>query len=346
MNILVLFGGCSPEYSVSLQSAAGVVRNMDREKFTPVLVGITEEGYWYHFSGSVDRLADGSWQRDLSCKPAVLSPSRGEQNLLVFEGEQVKKIPIDAVFPVLHGQNGEDGTVQGLCELKGIPVVGCGMLSSALCMDKNRAHKLAEQAGVTVPRSFLLEQGFSQETALKQADELGYPLFVKPVKAGSSYGVAKVSKREDLLPAVAAAFSYGDEVIVEEAVPGFEVGCAVMGNRELVTGEIDEVELLDGFFDFTEKYNLVTSKIHVPARIPPEKAREIKETAKTIYRALGCRGFARVDLFLAPSGRIVFNEVNTIPGFTAHSRFPSMMKAAGMPLKEVVTKAITLAVKP
>ncbi|MBC8559980.1 D-alanine--D-serine ligase VanG [Fumia xinanensis] len=344
-NVLILFGGCSPEYNVSLQSAAGVIRSMDREKFTPVLVGISEEGDWYHFSGSIDSIADGSWQADKSCAPAALTPSRGERYLLVFEGEQVKKIPVDTVFPVLHGQNGEDGTVQGLCELKGIPVVGCGMLSSALCMDKDRAHKLAKLADVTVPRSFLLQQGFCPEEALNHADSLGYPLFVKPVKAGSSYGVAKVSKRENLLPAVGAAFSYDDEVIVEEAVPGFEVGCAVMGNRELVTGEIDEVELADGFFDFTEKYNLITSKIHVPARIPPEKSRKIKETAKTIYRALDCRGFARVDLFLTPSGEIVFNEVNTIPGFTAHSRFPSMMEAAGMPLKEVVTKAIELAVE-
>lgn len=345
-NVLVLFGGCSPEYSVSLQSATGVIRQMDREKFTPVLVGITREGDWYYFTGEIDCIADDTWQNGPGCMPAILSPSRKEHSLLVFKGKTVKKIPVDGVFPVLHGQNGEDGTVQGLCEMAGLPVIGCGTLASALCMDKDRAHKLAEKSGVAAPRSFPLEQGFDETKALEQAELLGYPLFVKPVKAGSSYGVTKVSEQENLLPAVTAAFSYDSEVMVEEAVPGFEIGCAVMGNKELITGEIDEVELADGFFDFTEKYNLITSKIHVPARISPAKAQEIKETAKMIYRALGCRGFARVDLFLTPSGKIVFNEVNTIPGFTVHSRFPRMMEAAGLTLKEVVTRAIELAVEP
>ncbi len=345
MNILVLFGGCSPEYSISLQSAASVIRQMDREKFTPILVGITREGDWYHFTGDVKSIADGTWQQGVSCAPAALTPNRSEPYLLVYKGEATQQIPIDVVFPVLHGQNGEDGTVQGLCALKGIPVVGCGPLASALCMDKDRAHKLAQKAGIFVPRSFLLQPGFEEENALKKADALGYPLFVKPVKAGSSFGVVKVAEENGLLPAIRDAFSYDGEVMVEEAVPGFEVGCAVMGNRELFTGEIDEVELADGFFDFTEKYNLITSKIHVPARISPAKAVELKEAAKEIYRALGCRGFARVDLFLTPRGQIFFNEVNTIPGFTAHSRFPSMMKAAGMPLKEVITRAIQLAVE-
>ena len=343
MNIAVLFGGCSSEYGVSLESASGVLSHMDRRKYNPVMVGITPDGGWYHYTGSVSDIAGGNWFQPQYCTPALISPDRRLRALLIFELGGIREIKLDAVFPVLHGKNGEDGTVQGLCQLAGLPLVGCGTLASALCMDKDRAHKLAEKAGVSVPRSFLLEKGWNRDLALKRAGELGYPLFVKPVKSGSSFGVSKIASPAELPEAVDKALEYDDRAMVEEAIPGFEAGCAVMGRNRLITGEIDEIELRDGFFDFTEKYNLVTSSIHVPARISPERSEELKRTAKTIYRALGCGGFARVDMFLTPDGRIFFNEVNTIPGFTAHSRFPSMMKAAGMSLEQVISKAIELA---
>lgn len=342
-KIAVLFGGCSPEYSVSLQSAHGVITHMDREKYEPVLVGITPEGDWFHYTGEVDRIGADTW-REGPCAPAAVSPSRGERALLVFGDRGVERIRLDAAFPVLHGQNGEDGTVQGLFRLAGIPVVGCGVLASALCMDKDRAHKLARAAGVDVPASAVLKRGQTGE-APALGDKLGYPLFVKPVKAGSSYGITRVTGPEQLPAAVDLALQYDDEVILEEAVSGFEVGCAVLGNETLTMGEVDEIELSGGFFDFTEKYTLKTSAIHVPARISAEQARQVKKAAGTVYRALGCRGFARVDLFLEPSGRLLFNEVNTIPGFTAHSRYPSMMKAAGLSLEEVVTRVIELGVE-
>ena len=252
---------------------------------------------------------------------------------------------IDAAFPVLHGKNGEDGTVQGLLELAGIPVAGCGTLASALCMDKDRAHKLAAVEGIRTPKSFVFGRNMDMGTAAVKAAEIGYPLFVKPVKAGSSYGVAKVYDAEGLPGAVESAFAYDEKVIIEEGVTGFEVGCAVMGEDVLTVGEVDEIELSDGFFDFEEKYTLKTSAIHVPARIPSEKAEEIKRTAKKIYRALDCRGFARVDMFLSDAGEIVFNEVNTIPGFTAHSRFPNMMKAAGISFGQIITAVIERAVE-
>lgn len=343
-NIVVLFGGCSPEYGVSLESASGVLEHIDLKKYRPVPVGITREGDWYWFGGDWKEIGADTWADSERLAPAALSPNRSEHALLVFRESGVERVPVDGVFPVLHGGNGEDGTVQGLCELAGIPLVGCGTLASALGMDKDRAHKLAALAGVAVPASFVLEPDFAAEEALSRAEGLGYPLFVKPVKAGSSFGVTRVAGPEDLLAAVNGAFRYDGEVIVEEAIPGFEVGCAVMGHREPVVGEVDEIELAGGFFDFTEKYNLITSQIHVPARIAPEKAGEIKEAARKIYRALGCRGFARVDMFLTPEGKIVFNEVNTIPGFTAHSRFPSMMAAAGISFEAVLDRVIGEAV--
>lgn len=343
LNIAVFFGGCSPEYSVSLSSASGVILNLDREKYNPLMIGITKEGAWYYYTGPVDKLLDDTWLNPQDCTPAVLSPNRGEQCLLLLEQNGVSRIHLDAAFPVLHGQNGEDGTLQGLIELAGIPLAGCGTLASALSMDKDRAHKLASLAGIQVPLSTVLEKGDSLEQARTFAAETGYPLYVKPVKAGSSYGVTKVSDSSKLAAAIELAFEYDNQVIIEENIDGFEVGCAVLGNRELIVGEVDEIELSSGFFDFTEKYTLKTSAIHVPARIAPEKALEIKEAAKRIYRALGCSGFARIDMFLTPDGRVVFNEANTIPGFTSHSRYPGMMKAAGYSFKEILTRIIELA---
>ena len=343
-SILVIFGGCSPEYSVSLESATGVLSSIDRERYDVVTVGITKAGDWFYYDGPVEAIENDAWAGSGYCAPCAVSPDRSVHELLVF-GDKPRRIHIDAAFPVLHGRNGEDGTVQGIFELAGIPLAGCGVLASALCMDKARAHALVSLAGVRVPRAIHLEPGFDHAALLESAGEIGLPLFVKPVRAGSSYGITKVSEITKLLNAVDYAFRFDDQVIVEEAIPGFEVGCAVMGSRELVTGEIDEIELSRGFFDFTEKYNLITSQIHVPARISREKSDELKQTAMTIYKALYCRGFARVDMFLTPGGDIVFNEVNTIPGFTPHSRFPSMMKAVGVTFTQVITRAIELALE-
>ena len=344
LNIAVLFGGHSSEYSVSLESAYGVVSHMDPIRYTPILIGISPEGQWFHYTGELRKIPEDTWCDPADCAPAVVSPDHLAHELLVMGKNGVEKIRLDAAFPILHGKNGEDGTVQGVFELAGIPLVGCGVLASALCMDKDRAHKLAHAAGVAVPASFVLEKGTEGDQALAWAELLGYPLFVKPVKAGSSFGVTKVVDRGGLSDAIKLAFAYDDQVILEETISGFEVGCAILGNDVLTVGEVDEIELSGGFFDFTEKYTLKTSAIHVPARISPAKAEEVKRTAQTIYRVLGCRGFARVDLFLDGDGRIVFNEVNTIPGFTAHSRYPNMMKAAGMPFEQVISAVIELAV--
>lgn len=334
-NVLIFFGGCSSEYSVSLSSASGVLLNLDSNRYNPVSVGITREGKWYYYTGSTEKILEDTWQNEADCTPAALSPSRGDCCLLLLRETGTERIPIDIALPVLHGKNGEDGTLQGLLELAGIPLAGCGVLASALCMDKDRAHKLAGLAGIRVPRALVVDAQTPQ--AVDFAREIGYPLYVKPVRAGSSYGVTKVNTPDELIPALSLALQYDTLVILEENIEGFEVGCAVLGSSDLIVGEVDEIQLSGGFFDFTEKYTLKTSSIHVPARISPEKSAEIKEAAKCIYRALGCSGFARVDLFLTPAGEIVFNEVNTIPGFTAHSRYPGMMKAAGYSFTKILT---------
>ena len=236
--------------------------------------------------------------------------------------------------------------MQGLLELAGVPIIGCGALSSALCMDKDRAHKLASLAGVQVPKSVVFPRDTPFSTVEQAASSLGWPLFVKPVRAGSSFGVSRVTGPEQLADAVREAFRHDREILLEEAIPGFEVGCAVMGKETLTVGQVDEIELTQGFFDYTEKYHLETSRIYCPARIAPEQAAEIQETAKRLYRALDCRVFARVDLFLTPAGEIVFNEINTIPGFTAHSRYPRMMRAVGWEFGPLVNHLVELGVEP
>lgn len=338
-NILVIFGGCSPEYGVSLQSAAAVIRNIDREKYMPVLVGITREGDWYYYEGNTEDIENDTWWKG-DCARAVISPDRSRHELIVIGSEENRYIELDAALPVLHGKNGEDGSVQGCLSIAGIPVAGCGILASALCMDKDRAHRLVGAAGVRVPESIVADSMKDMEPVAEFAKPMGYPLFVKPVKAGSSFGITKVAQESELYEAVKKAFEYDDCVIVEENIDGFEVGCAVLGTDKLVVGEVDEIELSEGFFDFTEKYTLKTSKIHVPARVDAQTADRIKETARKIYRTLGCTGFARVDMFLTGDGDIVFNEVNTIPGFTEHSRYPGMMRAAGIEFKEVIDKIL------
>lgn len=347
-NVAVIFGGCSPEYGVSLESASAVIANIDREKYQPVLVGITREGSWYFYGGPVDAIRNDAWHQEKYCIPAVISPSRKQGGLLICDGDGMMRIPLDLAFPVLHGQNGEDGSVQGLCSMAGISLAGCGILASALCMDKDRAHRMVQTIGVRTPRSLVFaktEWEQMQEACGAFVRAVGFPIFVKPVKAGSSYGITKVNEADRLEQAVKEAFGYDDEVILEEYIDGFEVGCAVLGKEELRTGEVDEIELSQGFFDFTEKYTLKTSAIHVPARITQKKAEKIKETAKRIYRCLGCEGFARVDLFLTFNGELVFNEVNTIPGFTEHSRYPGMMRAAGMSFPQVIEEILKEAQK-
>lgn len=339
-TIALIFGGCSPEYEVSLQSAYAVITHIDRHKYTPILIGISRDGDWFLFSGSPEELVDDTWCNADDCSPVTVHLSRTEHNLLLIKNDKVEAIHIDAVFPILHGRNGEDGTVQGMFELMDIPVIGCGVLASALCMDKDRAHKLVGAAGISVPKSLVIKKGADVQTVLMKAEQIGYPLFVKPVKAGSSFGITKAADSDELPAAIKKAFEYDEEIIVEECISGFEVGCAILGKENLTIGEVDEIELSDGFFDYTEKYTLKTSAIHVPARVDNETAGRIRQAAGTIYRALGCSGFARVDMFISDSGEIFFNEVNTIPGFTTHSRFPNMMKASGISFEQIISTAI------
>ncbi len=336
LKIAILFGGCSEEHDVSVKSATEIATSIDTDKYAPIYIGITRSGTWK----TCERPC-ADWEVR-SGRRAVISPDRETHGLLVVEGDECRSVHIDAVFPVLHGRSGEDGAVQGLLELSGIPYVGCGIQSSAICMDKSLAYVVARGAGIETP-------GFS---VLHGADvvapgEHAYPVFVKPARSGSSFGVTKVECPDDLAAAVAAARHYDDKVLIEQAIVGTEVGCAVLGRSpELVVGEVDQITLRHGIFRIHQEAQpekgSENAVITVPADLPEAKGEQIQEAAKDIYTALGCEGLARVDMFLQPDGRIVLNEVNTLPGFTAYSRYPRMMAAAGISLSDVIDRCISL----
>lgn len=346
-KIAILFGGNSPEYPVSLKSASAIIKGLDENRYDKILMGITRDGSWYRYYGDINNIEEDTWHINTTdCVPVSILPDPKLHGIMELTKDGYTFTSLDAVFPVLHGRNGEDGTVQGLIELAGIPLIGCDTLSSALCMDKNRAHMLVSQAGINTPKAVILTNVISEQKLFKLIRKLKYPLFVKPVKAGSSFGITKITEDDQLMSAVNLAFNYDNEVIIEENIEGFEVGCAILGSHDLIIGEVDEIELSDGFFDYTEKYTLKSSKIHMPARIDTDIANHIKKTAALIYKTLGCKNFARVDMFLTPDKQIVFNEVNTIPGFTSHSRYPNMLKGIGLSFSEILDKLIESATNP
>ena len=336
----IIFGGRSEEHPVSLRSAREVARNLDPEKYEPVWIGMTKSGSW--------RLCDGpgeGWENGDS-RPVVLSPDVGTHGLLVLEdGEQGRygTVRLDVVLPVLHGPYGEDGAIQGLLELSGIPYVGCDIQSSALCMDKSLAYVVARSAGIATPAFWTVSADETVDPA-----RLTYPVFVKPARSGSSFGVTKVSREKELPDAIRTARQYDTKVLIEEAVAGSEIGCALLGNEsDLIAGEVDRIALSHGFFRIHQEDAPETGSDNSTAIVPadiPEGARDlVRETAKAVYRALGCSGLARVDLFLKENGEVVLNEVNTFPGMTSYSRYPRMMAAAGLPLSEVIDRAVSLA---
>lgn len=342
-KIGVIFGGCSPEYGVSLESSYSVINSIDKEKYDVILIGITQKGDWYKYEGNVEDIKENKWQENGKCTKVLISTNKADRGIIeIQDNKTTNLIKLDAIFPVLHGKDGEDGAVQGLIQLSGIPLIGCSILSSSLCMDKYLSHKLVESYGIKVAKNVVINNNTEKNVIKEKLSKLMYPLFVKPMRAGSSFGITKVENESEIDKALLEAFKYDTELIIEENVDGIEIGCAVLGNDNLTVGEIDEIELSEGFFNFTEKYTLKTSKIHVPARIDEETKKRAKETAKQIYKILKCKDFARVDMFLTPNGDIYFNEINTIPGFTSHSRYPSMMKEIGITFDKLIDTLISI----
>ena len=342
-NVLIIFGGNSNEYEVSLKSASAVIENIDKNKYNIITIGITQEGKWLRYNGTTEKLKNNTWYKDKGCKEAFILPCTSHKGFIEIEDYKFKIVPVDVVFPILHGKFGEDGTLQGLLELSGIPFVGCKTLSSAVCMDKAIAHNIAAKSGIKVTKSVIIYD--KDEDAVKkiQGQNMKFPMYVKPAKSGSSIGVSRIMSMEELSKALDEAFLHDNKVVIEEGIDGFEVGCAVLGSKNIIVSGVDEIELFNDFFDFNEKYISTTSKTHGIARIEQAKAEEVRKIAGKIYKVLSCEGMARVDMFIDKNGEVFFNEVNTIPGFTASSRYPKMMDLIGLDYTKLIDKLIDVA---
>ncbi len=350
LSVCILFGGMSPEHEVSLRSAESVLNNIDKEKYNIFPVGITKEGDWILFGGKdYSMLPKGTWKTHPDNRRAAISPVRG-QGLLSFEGDCVVRERIDVVFPVLHGENGEDGAMQGLLQLAGIPYVGPHIAASAVAMDKTLTKLVADQAGVPQAAWHLVRGGDLNNHMDNTLDTLekrfSYPMFVKPAGTGSSVGVSKAADREALSAALMAAAAFDDKILVEEFIHGREVEVAVMGNDNPVASICGEIDSGAEFYDYEAKYVTDTSVAYIPARISEEVAEQVRESAVKVYSAIGCQGLSRVDFFVTyEDNRVVFNEINTLPGFTSISMYPKLFAASGIPYSELIDALLNLAVE-
>ncbi len=348
-KVLVVFGGVTSEHDVSTVSAKFVIENIPQYKYQVSMLGITKKGEWFKYTGDTKNLPEDKWTEDKeNLTKAFISPDAATHGLVVFTDEGVKTEYIDVVFPVMHGKNGEDGTIQGLLQMAGIPYVGCDCASSAVCMDKTLTNTVADCAGI--PQAKWLgvtkyEYSLDEDKFLDKAEEyLGYPIFVKPANAGSSVGVTKVSSRDNFKEAMITAFNEDNKLVLEEGIVGKEVECAVMGNDEPIAGQVGELVPANEFYDFEAKYISDASELFIPARLSDEMLEKVKEAACNAYKALGCSGLARVDFFVRESdGKIMLNEPNTLPGFTSISMYPKLMNAAGYESGELLSKLIEYA---
>ena len=349
--VVVLFGGMSSEHEVSCVSAGTFVDNLDPSRYEVLTVGITKEGRWLCTEASSAQMADGSWEELPGNMPCVISPDRADHGMILFAPSgQVEKLHVDVVIPALHGLWGEDGTVQGLLELAGIPYVGCGVLASAACMDKAVANALFEANDIPhtkwlAANRWQIESDLEGVCAGVEA-KLGWPVFVKPANAGSSVGISKVSNREELKKAIALALENDRKVVFEAFVDGQEVECAVIGSDPAVATRPGEILAGAEFYTYDDKYKNGVSQTVIPAHLPEEKLDEVKTYAAMAYTALGCEGLARCDFFVEKgTGRVMINEINTFPGFTSISMYPKLMEHEGLPVPALIDRLIELALE-
>jgi D-alanine-D-alanine ligase len=337
----------SSEHDISCISAKGIITNLDYNKYNVVLIGIAKDGRWFIFNDDVNLLPEDKWIYSKSLVPAFISPDTSVHGIVTSRGEIIK---LDVVFPVLHGKNGEDGTVQGLLQLAQIPYVGCDATASGVCMDKAVTNAVADAWNIPQAKWCAVNQyeyRLNPDTALDNAiEKLGLPIFVKPANAGSSVGISKAHNKEELARAMEVAFKEDKKAVLEEFIDGFEVECAVMGNTNPVAAEVGQIVAAAEFYDFDAKYNNPQSELHIPALIPEEKRNEVRTQAVKAYKALGCEGLSRVDFFVTrDDGRVLLNEINTIPGQTPISMYPKLFEAVGIPYGELINRLINLALE-
>ena len=340
-KLAVLFGGQSHEHPVSLMSATSVLNNLDK-KYDVFMVGITMDGRWYHFQGEIDEIANDTWENNPDNEEVILSTSPQAHGFYLLNQHRYEYV--DAIFPVLHGRGGEDGTIQGLCQLNGIPCVSCDLTSSAIAMDKEYTHIICEAYGIPMAKYRVLHRSHHAEypelfNELSQS--LGLPFYVKPSKEGSSFGAHKVEDYNHFVVFVEDAFHYDEKILAEEFISGTEVGCAILGEDK--TGVVYEVVVETEMYGFAEKYDGYKTNIYYPSiNLSQHQMDIVKELSLKVYHALGCTVMGRADFFASENGRIIFNEINLIPGFTSHSLYPSMFIADGMDYTTLLNELIEI----
>ena len=347
-RIAVIFGGKSSEHEVSRISATYVINTIPRDKYEIYTIGITKKGRWLLYSGDTSAIADGSWENHPDNATAFIAPAPSLSGMVVVRPGRTEIIRLDVIFPVLHGKNGEDGTIQGLFEMSGIPYVGCGVLASAACMDKAVTNILLEKAGIDQAAFiwfYSYEYSDAPDKIVERTErELGaYPLFVKPANAGSSVGISKAHNREELIRAIETAAREDGRIVIEECINGLEVECAVLGNEKPFASVPGQIAPASEFYDYDEKYNNAASKLYIPAHISDETAKKLRATAIKAYTMIGCSGLSRVDFFVTEEGRILLNEINTLPGFTSISMYPKLMAASGIDGVQLIEELIKYA---
>lgn len=348
--IAVLFGGASSEHEVSRRSATSIIENIDKEKYEIVSIGITKSGEWFQYTGDISKIFDGEWENDAkNKKKAFFSPDTSIGGLVVTENDAFSIIKIDAVIPVLHGKNGEDGTIQGLLQLAKIPFVGCNLLSSATCMDKIDTNIILTYAGIKKAKfAFITENDFKidEKKCINHIEKTlpNYPLFVKPSNAGSSVGISKVTSRDGLIKAINTALCEDSRVLIEENILGQEVECAVLGNENPIASIVGEIAPANEFYDYEAKYINDNSKLYIPAHISDKTSDKIREIAIKAYKTMGCSGLCRVDFFVEKNNNEIYlNELNTFPGFTSISMYPKLFENTGIPYPKLIDSLINLA---
>jgi D-alanine-D-alanine ligase len=323
VRVAVLAGGRSSEHEISVASARSVVAALDPDRYETVVVGIDKEGRW--------ELAPGL--RELAGSSVETLPVVAASPPAATLGQ------VDVVLPILHGPFGEDGTVQGLLELAGVPYVGAGVAASALCMDKDLFKAVLRDRGIPVASNVTLREGDEPQ------HDFDYPVFVKPARLGSSVGISKVRSVDELGPAVELARRHDDKVLIEEGVDGVEVECGVLGNRDPIASVVGEIVAHADWYDYAAKYDEGGMDLVIPARISPESDERVRELAVESFVATECEGMARIDFFVRPDGEVVVNEINTIPGFTSTSVYAKLFEAAGIPYAELLDRLIELALE-
>ncbi|MEG3134515.1 D-alanine--D-alanine ligase [Rouxiella sp. T17] len=349
LRVGIIFGGKSSEHEVSLQSARNIVDAMDKQRFDVTLLGIDKQGEW-HINDASNYLINAE-------NPALIALNRSNQQVALIPGLEKNQLidtqdaqamsQLDVIFPIVHGTLGEDGSLQGLLRMANIPYVGSGVLGSAVCMDKDVTKRLLRDAGLNVAPFVTLTRRTRQQVTFEQVvEQLGLPLFIKPANQGSSVGVSKVKDSATYQQALDSAFSYDHKVLVESAIKGREIECAVLGNEFPEASTCGEVILQDEFYSYDTKYiNEQGASVAVPANLSTEVNDRIRQIAIQAFQALECRGLARVDVFLTEEGEVVINEINTLPGFTNISMYPKLWAASGVDYTSLITRLIELAVE-